>query len=65
MAGGTAGRQAGGPAGRRQDPPVVVALGTVDPALVERVLGGHCRLVADPGDADPAWRTQAPKEIPI
>jgi hypothetical protein len=36
----------------RQDPPVVVALGTVDPALVEGVLDGHCRFVAAPGDAD-------------
>ena len=47
MAAGRAGRQPG-----RQDPPVVVALGTVDPALVEEVLDRHCRFVAAPGDAD-------------
>jgi D-3-phosphoglycerate dehydrogenase len=47
MASGTADSRA-----CRQDPPVVVALGTVDPALIEGVLGGHCRFVADPGDAD-------------
>ena len=47
MAGGMAGSRA-----RRQDPPVVVALGTVDPALIEGVLGGHCGVVADPGEAD-------------
>jgi D-3-phosphoglycerate dehydrogenase / 2-oxoglutarate reductase len=34
------------------DLPVVVALGDVDPALVAGVLDGHCRFVADPGDAD-------------
>jgi D-3-phosphoglycerate dehydrogenase len=33
-------------------PPVVVALGPVDPALVARVLDGHCRFVPDPGDAE-------------
>jgi D-3-phosphoglycerate dehydrogenase / 2-oxoglutarate reductase len=38
-------------AGHR-DLPVVVALGDVDPALVAGVLDGHCRFVADPGDAD-------------
>ena len=32
--------------------PVVVALGAVDPALVSRVLDGHCRLVTHPGDDD-------------
>ncbi len=32
--------------------PVVVALGSVDPALVTGVLDGHCRFVPDPGDAD-------------
>lgn len=32
--------------------PVVVALGTVDPALVTGVLDGHCRFVAAPGEAD-------------
>jgi hypothetical protein len=37
-------------AGRR-GLPVVVALGAVDPALVEGVLDGYCRLVAAPGDA--------------
>ena len=47
MAAGMGSRQPGG-----QDPPVVVALGTVDPALVEGVLDGHCRFVAAPGDAD-------------
>ena len=31
--------------------PVVVALGSVDPALVTGVLDGHCRFVPDPGDA--------------
>jgi D-3-phosphoglycerate dehydrogenase len=35
-----------------QDQPVVVALGTVDPALVAGVLDGHCRFVAAPDDAD-------------
>ncbi|HEU5386434.1 MAG TPA: NAD(P)-dependent oxidoreductase [Streptosporangiaceae bacterium] len=47
MAAGAAGSRA-----RGQDPPVVVALGAVDPALIEGVLGGHCRFVADPGKAD-------------
>src|SRR5690349_13799868 len=47
MAGGMAGSRA-----RGQDRPVVVALGTVDPALVEGVLDGHCRFVAAPDDAD-------------
>jgi len=51
MAGGMAGSM-GASRARRQDPPVVVALGTVDPALIEGVLGGHCRYVADPGEAD-------------
>ncbi len=37
----------------RQDQPVVVALGAVDPALVAGVLDGHCRFAADP-----AWRTR-------
>jgi D-3-phosphoglycerate dehydrogenase len=32
--------------------PVVVALGSVDPALVTGVLDGHCRFVPDPGDAE-------------
>ncbi len=36
----------------RPDPPVVVALGAVDPALVSGVLDGHCRFVAAPGDAE-------------
>ncbi len=36
----------------RRDQPVVVALGTVDPALVAGVLDGHCRFVAAPDDAD-------------
>ena len=47
MAGGMAASRA-----RRPEPPVVVALGTVDLVLIESVLGGHCRFVADPGDAD-------------
>jgi D-3-phosphoglycerate dehydrogenase / 2-oxoglutarate reductase len=34
------------------DQPVVVALGTVDPALVAGVLDGHCRFAAAPDDAD-------------
>ncbi|HET7398132.1 MAG TPA: NAD(P)-dependent oxidoreductase [Intrasporangium sp.] len=34
------------------DLPVVVGLGPVDPDLVGPVLGGHCRFVADPTDAD-------------
>ena len=32
--------------------PVVVALGSVDSALVAGVLDGHCRFVPDPGDAE-------------
>jgi D-3-phosphoglycerate dehydrogenase / 2-oxoglutarate reductase len=32
--------------------PVVVALGSVDPALVTGVLDGHCRFVPDPGDTE-------------
>ena len=32
--------------------PVVVALGSVDPALVAGVLDGHCRFVPAPDDAD-------------
>jgi D-3-phosphoglycerate dehydrogenase / 2-oxoglutarate reductase len=35
-----------------QEPPVVVALGTVDPALVARAFDGHCRFVPAPDDAD-------------
>jgi D-3-phosphoglycerate dehydrogenase / 2-oxoglutarate reductase len=34
------------------DLPLVVALGSVDPALVCGVLDGHCRFVAAPGDAE-------------
>ncbi|HET7474665.1 MAG TPA: NAD(P)-dependent oxidoreductase [Dermatophilaceae bacterium] len=34
------------------DLPVVVGLGVVDPALVDPVLGGHCRFVPAPNDAD-------------
>ena len=34
------------------DLPVVVALGSVDPGLVSGVLGGHCRFVATPGEAE-------------
>ena len=34
------------------DFPVVVALGSVDPALVSGVLDGQCRFVAAPGDAE-------------
>ena len=34
--------------------PVVVALGSVDPALVASVLDGHCRFVAAPGEAETA-----------
>ncbi len=30
--------------------PVVVALGSVDPALVSGVLDGHCRFVTAPGE---------------
>ena len=37
---------------RSQGLPVVVALGSVDPALVSGVLDGHCRFVAAPGDAE-------------
>ena len=36
----------------QEDLPVVVALGSVDPALVSSVLDGHCRFVAAPGDAE-------------
>jgi D-3-phosphoglycerate dehydrogenase / 2-oxoglutarate reductase len=32
--------------------PVVVGLGLVDPDLVDPVLGGHCRFVPDPTEAD-------------
>jgi len=32
--------------------PVVVALGSADPALVSGVLDGHCRFVPAPGDAE-------------
>jgi D-3-phosphoglycerate dehydrogenase / 2-oxoglutarate reductase len=32
--------------------PVVVGLGLVDPALVNPVLGGHCRFVPEPTEAD-------------
>ena len=32
--------------------PLVVGLGFVDPALVDPVLGGHCRFVAQPTEAD-------------
>jgi len=35
-----------------QEPPVVVALGTVDPVLVAGAFDGHCRFVAAPDDAD-------------
>ena len=56
---------------RRAGPgqPVVVALGSVDPALVASVLDGHCRFVdvlsgREPqAVADPAWRTYCSKEI--
>ena len=34
------------------DLPVVVGLGVVDPDLVNPVLGGHCRFVAEPTEAD-------------
>ena len=34
------------------DQPVVVGLGPVDRALVSDVLGGRCRFVATPGDAE-------------
>jgi D-3-phosphoglycerate dehydrogenase len=37
---------------RGRDLPVVVALGSVDPALVSGVLDGHCRFVAAPGEAE-------------
>jgi hypothetical protein len=46
--------------------PVVVALGSVDSALVAGVLDGHCRFVSDPGPgavADPAGPTHRTKEI--
>ena len=36
----------------QEDLPVVVALGSVDPALVSGALDGHCRFVAAPGDAE-------------
>ena len=41
-------------ADRRAEPsqPVVVALGSVDPALVAGVLDGHCRFVTAPGEAE-------------
>ena len=32
--------------------PVMVGLGSVDPALVADVLDGHCRFVAAPGEAE-------------
>jgi D-3-phosphoglycerate dehydrogenase len=35
-----------------QSLPLVVALGSVDPALVSGVLDGHCRFVAAPGEAE-------------
>jgi D-3-phosphoglycerate dehydrogenase len=35
-----------------RDLPVVVALGSIDPALVSGVLDGHCRFVAAPGEAE-------------
>ena len=35
-----------------EDLPVVVALGSVDPALVSGVLDGYCRFAAAPGDAE-------------
>ena len=38
------------PAVNEQSLPLVVALGSVDPALVAGVLDGHCRFVAAPGD---------------
>ena len=38
--------------GQSRDLPVVVALGSVDPALVSGVLDGHCRFVPDPGAAE-------------
>ena len=34
------------------DLPLVVGLGIVDPDLVNPVLGGHCRFVAQPTEAD-------------
>ena len=34
------------------DLPVVVGLGVVDPELVNPVLGGHCRFVAEPTEPD-------------
>ncbi len=39
-------------AGNEQSLPVVVALGSVDPALVAGVLDGHCRFVTAPGEAE-------------
>jgi D-3-phosphoglycerate dehydrogenase len=39
--------------------PVVVALGTVDPALVSGVLDRHCRFVAAPSDAELAMAAGA------
>jgi hypothetical protein len=39
--------------------PVVVALGSVDPALVTGVFDGHCRFVPDPGDAELGLATGA------
>jgi D-3-phosphoglycerate dehydrogenase / 2-oxoglutarate reductase len=40
------------PAGNEQSLPVVVALGSVDPALVAGVLDGRCRFVTAPGEAE-------------
>src|SRR5271154_6918600 len=40
------------PEARTGELPVVVALGSVDPALVTSVLDGHCRFIADPGAAE-------------
>jgi D-3-phosphoglycerate dehydrogenase len=40
------------PAVNEQSLPLVVALGSVDPALVAGVLDGHCRFVAAPGEAE-------------
>jgi D-3-phosphoglycerate dehydrogenase / 2-oxoglutarate reductase len=48
----TAGNGPGNGPGNGQRLPVVVALGSVDPALVTGVLGGHCRFVAAPGQAE-------------
>src|SRR5205809_5675708 len=36
----------------RKPQPIVVALGPVDPAVVEPILGEHAALVIDPGPAD-------------